>query len=163
MQHDEAMDHGPEDLAELLRIARKEAGLDQLRHIVGHGAARPRAGALEIGIAAVLLRQVEHQTIGAGLVEGEVEIGAADRVGALGGVALDLGGILERGGEAVEGRRPHRRQNLVLVLEITVGGHRADPQFPRQFAHRHRLRPMRGEQPLGHGAGPHTKGRDLDR
>ena len=48
-------------------------------------------------------------------------------------------------GETVVGARPDRIDDLVLVAEIAVGRHRADPQGGSQLAHGHRLNAMLSE------------------
>ena len=158
VQHDEAMHHGPENLAECLGIAGEISLGDQVLDVSGHGLPRAPPGADEIRKALGFgLIHVEHQLVGIGLTEREIEISAADRVGSRRRTALDRGGLFERGGETVEGGGAHGRQDFIFVLKIAIRGHGADPEFARQFPHRHRLRPALGKQPFGNHAKPVAK------
>jgi hypothetical protein len=48
-------------------------------------------------------------------------------------------GPLKGVGETVEGARPDRIDDLVLVTKISVGSHWADPQCSRELAQGHRF------------------------
>jgi hypothetical protein len=95
------------------------------------------------------------------LTKGEIEIGAADRVGARRGIARGPRGGLDRLGETVECSGSNGGEDVILVAELAIGCHGADAHLPGDLAHGHRFRPALGEQPLGDLAEPAAKGGDL--
>ena len=89
------------------------------------------------------------QAIGLGVVEGEAGVGLAHGGGLVAQVVGGVVGGLQRGGETLEAVGAHRRQDVVLVAEVPVGGHGADAQLGGQLAHGHRVGAVLGEKTLG--------------
>lgn len=152
-QHHQPVDRGPDHIAQHLRVAMDQAALRHGLQMRAHGAARTRAGALQVGVAVVVrLGHVEHQPVGVGLGKGKGEIGLAHRARAFARLGNAGAGGFKGGGETVERGGAHRRQDIVLVLEVTVGRHRAAAQLLGELAHAHAGYAAFGEAPLRYRA-----------
>ncbi len=80
---------------------------------------------------------VEHDAIGMRVLEREFQIGLTDTTRTVGGADAIRGRLFQRIGEFAEGFRPHRRQDVGLVLEIAVGRLGVAAQRLGQLPHRH--------------------------
>ena len=152
MQHQRPVQRRPEEVAGEIGVAGKRSGGDAVAQVQGHGRAGALGRADEIGIVPLVrLAGVEHQLVGLGVREGEIDIGGEQRVGA--GVRVMRGlfvGALQRLGVTIEAARPGGGEHGVPVGEVAVGRHRADAQGLGDLADGHGLHAVVGEQPLGH-------------
>ena len=89
--------------------------------------------------------ELEHDAIGVRVLEREGEIGLAGQPAALGRVLRAVHRLLERVGELGEGLRPHRGEDVGLVLEVAVRRLGAAAQRLGELAHGDALVAVLGE------------------
>ena len=93
----------------------------------------------------------EHQAIGVGVAQREIEIGAPGRCGFGSGIAGGCGiGGLQLIGEAFKTANPHSGKDIVPAGEVAIGRHRADPERGGDLPHRDLLCPALGKHHLRH-------------
>jgi hypothetical protein len=81
------------------------------------------------------------------MLTGESQIGTTDRHEPAFGIGFECGGVVAGHCELREGARTNRGEDLILVLEIAIGGRTATAQLIRETTQAHTCNPEFSESP----------------